>query len=116
MELSESSGRRPLRPAVPVPPDPRLGLATTSFTRRPVADGQHHVHRPHALRPNQGKISISISLYSFTQTGAADAAARLRLTADGQGVTVEGASLKGRAVEWLKEAFGDGKAANRRAI
>jgi hypothetical protein len=53
---------------------------------------------------------------SFTQAAnAADAAARLRLTADDQ-VVAKGKSLKGRVVAWFKEVFGDGKAENRKAI
>jgi hypothetical protein len=53
---------------------------------------------------------------NFTNVVGADAAARLRLTPDGQGVIAKGKSLKGRAVAWLKEAFGGGKDANRAAI
>src|SRR5262245_28885902 len=54
---------------------------------------------------------MPISVNSFRQAGAADAAARLRLTADGARVVVKATGFKGRAVAWLKEDFGGGEAA-----
>jgi hypothetical protein len=59
---------------------------------------------------------MPVDYQTFANTAfAAGAHARLRIDDQGQLVT-RGTSLKGRAVEWFKEVFGDGHAENRQAI
>src|SRR5262249_2465878 len=64
----------------------------------------------------KGRITMPFSVNSFLDVEGANAAARLRVTDDGQGVVAYGKSPKGRVVAWLKEVFGDGEAENQKAI
>src|SRR5262249_44467564 len=55
------------------------------------------------------------NLPSIRTTARAAPQARIRIDDNGQ-LVMKGTSPTGRAVEWLKEVFGDGQAENRKAI
>lgn len=58
---------------------------------------------------------MSVSLSQFRPVAGGEAT-RIRLNDTGDGVIAKGTSLKGRAVAWVAETFGEGKAKNQATI